>query len=51
MQRQADRLTRALLEWQQSADPLPSAFDRSQYEETKRRLEQIGYGGADEEGR
>jgi len=51
VQRQADRLTRALLEWQQSADPLPSAFDRSQYEETKRRLEQIGYGGADEEGR
>lgn len=49
--RQANQLTRLLVEWQEEADPLPSAFDRSQYEETKRRLEAIGYGGAEEEDR
>lgn len=34
--------------WQAAADPLPSHFDRTQYEETKARLEAMGYGGGDE---
>jgi arylsulfatase A-like enzyme len=43
-------LSRELLQWQRSAAPLPSSFDRSQYEETKARLQQMGYGGGDEDG-
>lgn len=42
-------LTAALRNWHASSDPLPSRFDRTQYEETKARLEAMGYGGGDEE--
>jgi arylsulfatase A-like enzyme len=38
-----------LLAWLQRADPLPSAFDRTQFDETARRLEALGYGGAEDD--
>ena len=37
-----------LLAWQKKARPLPSHFDRSQFDETQRRLKEMGYAGEDE---
>ncbi len=42
----ADRLRGTLDRWAESADPLPSAFDSSQSEETLKRLRSLGYVGA-----
>ena len=40
---QAKRLRTLLDAWSESADPLPSDFDRSQRDETARRLRALGY--------
>ena len=39
----ARRLRAQLLRWFEQADPLPSAFDPTQSEETAARLSQMGY--------
>ncbi|MBN2563148.1 MAG: sulfatase [Phycisphaerae bacterium] len=41
----AAELRERLDEWVQSADPLPSQFDRSQLDDTIRRLRSLGYAG------
>jgi len=43
-----EALRAALERWNAEADPLPSTFDPAQTEETRRRLEGLGYAGDDE---
>jgi arylsulfatase A-like enzyme len=38
-----------LIGYYRLADPFPSSFNRSQIEETRARLEAMGYGGGEEE--
>lgn len=45
-----ETLRATLDRWSAGASPLPSHFDRSQIEDTRRRLKALGYGGGPESG-